>query len=213
MASWLGRHRNQNQSQTNDLLREILLEIRQVKAHFIPQKVVSLSSPTGPIRNGWTATEPATKGDHKEKPRWYKENTEEYTYEFPALSPPNRPFAVASAGGGEEDKNENCPAEDFSGPPQLPNATRNKRLMGRMSKEDVAGLSREDKKRRCELKKMASEERKASRPPEEQAKIDSRVAAMQAARAMSKIYAGGEPSAEERQTRKRKNRRNRTRKN
>ncbi len=192
MASWLGRQRNQNQSQTNDLLREILLEIREVKAHVIPQKVVSLSSPTGPIRNGWAAALPAMKGDHKGKPRWYKADTEEYTYDFPAVSPHARPSAVASAGGGgEEDENENCPAEGLSGPPQLPNATRNARLMGRMTKEAKAGLSKEDKKRFCELKKMASEERKASRTPQEQAKIDARVAAMQAGRAKSKVAAGG----------------------
>jgi hypothetical protein len=199
---------------TESLLREILQEIRQVKAHFIPPPVVSHSSPTGPIRNGWAAAEPAKKGPHAGSPRWYKANTEDYRYEFPAVSPLNRPSAVASAGGGE---NENCPAESFSGPPQLPNATRNARLMSRMSKEDVAGLSKNDKKRRCELKKLASEERKASRSPEEQAKIDARVAAMQAGRAKSKAAAGGEPSAEEsaeeRQTRKRKNHRNHTQKN
>ena len=69
--------------------------------------------------------------------------------------------------------------------------------MGRMTKEEVAGLSKEDRKRRNELKKIASEERKASRSPEEQAKIDARVAAMQAGRAKSKAAAGGSPSAEE----------------
>ena len=177
---------------TNMLLREILQEIRDVKTHGIPQKVVSLSSPTGPIRNGWAVAEPAMKGPHKGKPRWYKADAEEYTYDFPALSSLASPSAVASAGGGgEEDENENCPAESFTGPPQLPNATRNTHLMGRMTKEEIVGLSKEDKKRRCELKKIASEERKVSRPPEEQAKIDARVAAMQAGRVKSKAYAGG----------------------
>jgi len=180
---------------TNHLLREILQEIREVKAHVIPQRQ-SVISPSVVARSpvldpAYRVAESATKGEHKGKPRWYKANTEEYTYEFPALSPPNRPFAVASAGGGGEDENENCPAESFTGPPQLPNATRNARLMGRMSKEDVAGLSREDKKRRCELKKMVSEERKASRSSEEQAKIDARVAAMQAARGATRASAGG----------------------
>ena len=84
---------------TNMLLREILQEIRDVKKDGIPQKVVSLSSPTGPIRNGWAVVEPAKKGDHKGKPRWYKADTEEYTYDFPALSPLASPSAVASAGG------------------------------------------------------------------------------------------------------------------
>ena len=74
---------------------------------------------------------------------------------------------------------------------------RDKRLMGRMSKEDQQSLSKEDKKRRAELKKLASEERKASRSPEEQAKIDARVAAMQAGRANKKASAGGSPTAEE----------------
>jgi hypothetical protein len=152
---------------TNHLLREILQEIRDVKAYVIP-------------------------------------------------APETRYSVLASAGGGENE-NENCPAESFSGPPQLPNATRNTRLMGRMTKEEQKGLSKEDRKRRCELKKMASEERKASRSPEEQAKIDARVAAMQAGRAISKAAAGGGPSAEEsveeRKTRKRKNRRNLTQKN
>jgi hypothetical protein len=69
--------------------------------------------------------------------------------------------------------------------------------MGRMSKEDQQNLSKEDKKRRAELKKIASEERKASRSPEEQAKIDARVAAMQAGRASKKASAGGSPTAEE----------------
>ena len=69
--------------------------------------------------------------------------------------------------------------------------------MGRMSKEDVAALSKEDKKRRNELKKQASEERKASRSPEEQAKIDARVAAMQAGRAKNKTAAGGSPTADD----------------
>jgi hypothetical protein len=173
---------------TESLLREILQEIRQVKAHFIPPPVVSHSSPTGPIRNGWAAAEPAKKGPHAGSPRWYKANTEDYRYEFPAVSPLNRPSAVASAGGGE---NENCPAESFSGPPQLPNATRNARLMGRMTKDEQAALSKEDRMRRCELKKMVSEERKASRSPEEQAKINAKVAKMQAARSATRSSAGG----------------------
>lgn len=200
---------------TNMLLREILQEIRDVKTNGIPQKVVSLSSPTGPIKNGWVAVEPAKKGQYAGRPRWYKADAEEYTYDFPALSPLTSPSAVASAGGGgEEDENENCPADGLPGTAIAPfNASRNTRLMGRMSKEEVAGLSKEDKKRRNELKKLACEERKASRSPEEQAKIDARVAAMQAGRAKSKAAAGGGPSAEERQTRKRKNHRNRTRKN
>jgi Flp pilus assembly protein TadD len=60
--------------------------------------------------------------------------------------------------------------------PVADDEARDKRLIGRMTKEEVAALSKEDKKRRNELKKQASEERKASRSPEEQAKIDAMVA-------------------------------------
>jgi hypothetical protein len=97
----------------------------------------------------------------------------------------------------KEAKAPSKPAPKKAEKPAEEDEARDKRLMGRMSKEDQAGLSKEDKKRRAELKKIASEERKASRSPEEQAKIDARVAAMQAGRASKKASAGGSPSAEE----------------
>ena len=103
----------------------------------------------------------------------------------------------------KEPKEAKAPAKEATKPAKAPakpveeDEARDKRLMGRMSKEDQAGLSKEDKKRRAELKKIASEERKASRSPEEQAKIDARVAAMQAGRASKKASAGGSPTAEE----------------
>ena len=255
-------------SETNQILREILQEIRDVKTHGIPPSVPVppvLSSagsgsgrsisPTGLLTSGFSLGGKvknaelesikagiqngrySRQGSERESNlakassmlKWYnntaakgKEGGKAFqsrrNYARNLVNSLARPSAVASAGGGgEEDENENCPAESFTGPPQLPNASRNARLMGRMSKDEVAGLSKEDKKRRCELKKLASEQRKASRLPEEQAKINARVAAMQAGRAKSKASAGGGPyaeeSAEERQTRKRKNRRNRTRKN
>jgi hypothetical protein len=81
--------------------------------------------------------------------------------------------------------------------PVADDEARDKRLMGRMKKEEVDALSKEDRKRRTELKKIASAERKATRSPEEQKKIDERVALMQAGRAKSKAAAGGSPSAEE----------------
>jgi hypothetical protein len=81
--------------------------------------------------------------------------------------------------------------------PVADDEARDKRLMGRMKQEEVDALSKEDRKRRCELKKIASAERKATRSPEEQKKIDERVAAMQAGRAKSKAAAGGSPTAEE----------------
>ena len=106
------------------------------------------------------------------------------------------PAKEAKAPAKEATKPAKAPAKAPAKPAEEDEA-RDKRLMGRMSKEDQANLSKEDKKRRAELKKLASEERKASRSPEEQAKIDARVAAMQAGRANKKASAGGSPSAEE----------------
>jgi hypothetical protein len=143
-------------------------------------------APAEPVLDpAYVVAEPATKGVHKGKPRWQHTDTENYVYEFPAAAP-----AV---------KAKKAPAAKPA-PVAVPVAddeARDKRLMGRMTKEEQAALSKEDKKRRNELKKAASEERKASRSPEEQAKIDARVAAMQAGRAKSKASAGGSPTAEE----------------
>jgi hypothetical protein len=142
-------------------------------------------APAEPVLDpAYVVAEPATKGLHKGKPRWQNTDTENYVYEFPAAAP-----APAKA----------KKAAKTTAPVAAPVAddeARDKRLIGRMTKEEVAALSKEDKKRRNELKKQASEERKASRSPEEQAKIDARVAAMQAGRAKSKAAAGGSPSAE-----------------
>lgn len=106
------------------------------------------------------------------------------------------PAKEAKAPAKEATKPAKAPAKAPAKPVEEDEA-RDKRLMGRMSKEDQQSLSKEDKKRRAELKKLASEERKASRSPEEQAKIDARVAAMQAGRANKKASAGGSPTAEE----------------
>jgi hypothetical protein len=56
-------------------------------------------------------------------------------------------------------------------------------LGGRMSKEQVDALSKEEKRQRKALKSAARDERKEHRTAEEQAKIDARVAAMSAGRA------------------------------
>ena len=149
-----------------------------------PKKVAKeKAAPPAPVlAEGWATADPAPKGVHKGKPRWFHAENEEYAYEFPAAVPAKAKKAAAKpapAAAGADDE------------------ARDKRLMGRMSKDDVAALSKEDKKRRNELKKQASEERKAARSPEEQAKIDARVAAMQAGRAKSKAAAGGSPSAED----------------
>ncbi len=151
-----------------------------------PKKEKVAKAPAEPVLDpAYVVAEPATKGVHKGKPRWQHTDTENYVYEFPVAAP-----AV---------KAKKAPAAKPA-PVAVPVAddeARDKRLMGRMTKEEQTALSKEDKKRRAELKKIASEERKASRSPEEQAKIDARVAAMQAGRAKSKAAAGGSPSAEE----------------
>ena len=151
-----------------------------------PKKEKVVKAPAAPVlAEGWATAEPAKKGDHKGKTRWFHAENEEYAYEFPAAVP-----APAKA--------KKAPAKPAPvAVPVADDEARDKRLMGRMTKEEQAALSKEDKKRRNELKKAASEERKASRSPEEQAKIDARVAAMQAGRAKNKASAGGSPSAEE----------------
>ena len=142
-------------------------------------------APAAPVLDpAYIVAEPATKGVHKGKPRWQHTDTENYVYEFPAVAPAAKKAAKA-------------PAAKAPVAPVADDEARDKRLMGRMTKEEQQALSKEDKKRRNELKKIASEERKASRSPEEQAKIDARVAAMQAGRAKSKAAAGGSPTAED----------------
>jgi len=149
-----------------------------------PKKEKVVKAPAAPVlAEGWVTAEPAKKGDHKGKPRWYHAENEEYVYEFPAAVP-----AVKGKKAAAKPAPVAAPVAD--------DEARDKRLMGRMTKEEQQNLSKEDKKRRAELKKIASEERKASRSPEEQAKIDARVAAMQAGRAKSKAAAGGSPSAD-----------------
>lgn len=114
----------------------------------------------------------------------------------PKVPAPAKEAKEAKAPAKEATKPAKAPAKAPAKPVEEDEA-RDKRLMGRMSKEDQQNLSKDDKKRRAELKKVASEERKASRSPEEQAKIDARVAAMQAGRANKKASAGGSPTAEE----------------
>lgn len=151
-----------------------------------PKKEKVVKAPAEPVLDpAYVVAEPATKGVHKGKPRWQHTDTENYVYEFPAAVPAVKKTTKAPAKAAPVA----APAAD--------DEERDKRLMGRMSKEDVAALSKEDKKRRNELKKKASEDRKASRSPEEQAKIDARVAAMQAGRAKNKAAAGGSPTVEE----------------
>jgi hypothetical protein len=150
-----------------------------------PKKEKVVKAPAAPVLDpAYVVADPATKGVHKGKPRWQHTDTENYVYEFPAVVP-----APAKA--------KKAAAKAPVAVPVADDEARDKRLMGRMTKDEQAALSKEDKKRRNELKKQASEERKASRSPEEQAKIDARVAAMQAGRAKSKAAAGGSPTVEE----------------
>ena len=167
------------ESATAEERAEILALLQPAKK----EKVVK--APAAPVLDpAYVVADPATKGVHKGKPRWQHTDTENYVYEFPAVVP-----APAKA--------KKAAAKAPVAVPVADDEARDKRLMGRMTKDEQAALSKEDKKRRNELKKQASEERKAARSPEEQAKIDARVAAMQAGRAKSKAAAGGSPSAEE----------------
>lgn len=163
---------------------EELEQVRSALQALAPKKEKVAKAPAAPVLDpAYVVAEPATKGIHKGKPRWQNTDTENYVYEFPAAvpavkkaktsAPAAKPAPAASAGSLSDEK-----------------------LMGRMSKEDQAALSKEDKKRRNELKKAASEERKKNRSPEDQAKIDAKVAKMQAARAANKNKEGGSAEAE-----------------
>ena len=169
------------ESFTPEQKAEILSLLQPAKKEKVVKEKAAPPAPV--LADGWATAEPAKKGDNKGKPRWYHAENEEYAYEFPAAVPAVKKTTKAAA---------KAPAA-----PVADDEARDKRLMGRMTKDEVAALSKEEKKRRNELKKIASEERKAARSPEEQAKIDARVAAMQAGRAKSKAAAGGSPTAEE----------------
>ena len=158
-------------------------KVRAAVAALAPKKEKAAKVPVAPVLDPkYTVAEPATKGVNKGKPRWQHVDTENYVYEFPSAGPA-APKKAAKA--------------EPAAKPVSATSLSDERLMGRMSKEDVKALSKEDRKRRNELKKAASEERKANRSPEEQAKIDARVAAMKAGRAASKNKEGGSPSAED----------------
>ena len=68
-------------------------------------------------------------------------------------------------------------------------------LARRMTKEQVAALSKEDKKERNRLKGIAKAERTALRTPEETARVLAQVAKMQAAR-IAKRAGGGDSDGE-----------------
>ena len=156
----------------------------EVLALLQPAKKTKAAPAAPVLADGWAVADPAKKGPHAGKPRWYNAENEEHVYEFPSAPAP-APAAKKAA-------------KKASAPSPAPAASASdERLMGRMTKEEVGALSKEEKKRRNQLKKEASEARKAERSPEEQAKIDARVAAMKAGRAAKKASAGGSPSAED----------------
>jgi len=164
---------------------EELEQVRSAIQALAPKKEKVAKVPAAPVLDpAYVVADPATKGIHKGKPRWQNTDTENYVYEFPALAPAAKKAKAPAP----------APA-----PAKAPSAgsMSDEQLMGRMSKEDVAALSKEDKKRRNELKKAATEERKKNRSPEDQAKIDAKVAKMQAARAAKKNAAGGSAEAED----------------
>ena len=164
---------------------EELEQVRSALQALVPKKEKVAKAPVAPVLDpAYVVADPATKGIHKGKPRWQNTDTENYVYEFPAVAPAAKKVKAPA------------PAP-VAKPAPSAGSMSDEQLMGRMSKEDVAALSKEDKKRRNELKKAATEERKKNRSPEDQAKIDAKVAKMQAARAAKKNAAGGSAEAEE----------------
>ena len=164
---------------------EELEQVRSALQALVPKKEKVAKAPVAPVLDpAYVVAEPATKGVHKGKPRWQNTDTENYVYEFPAVAPAAKKVKAPA------------PAP-VAKPAPSAGSMSDEQLMGRMSKDDVALLSKEDKKRRNELKKAATEERKKNRSPEDQAKIDAKVAKMQAARAAKKNAAGGSAEAEE----------------
>lgn len=160
---------------------EELEQVRSALQALAPKKEKVAKAPAAPVLDpAYVVAEPATKGIHKGKPRWQNTDTENYVYEFPAVAPAAKKAAKAPAPAAKP-----APVAASSGD-----------LTRRMTKEEVAALSKEEKKERTRLKKEASEERKKNRSPEDQAKIDAKVAKMQAARAANKNKEGGSAEAE-----------------
>ena len=165
--------------------QEELEQVRSAIQALVPKKEKVAKAPVAPVLDpAYVVADPATKGVHKGKPRWQNTDTENYVYEFPAVAPAAKKVKAPA------------PAPVAKAAPSAGSMS-DEQLMGRMSKEDAGALSKEDKKRRNELKKAATEERKKNRSPEDQAKIDAKMAKMQAARAAKKNAAGGSAEAEE----------------
>ena len=165
---------------------EELEQVRSALQALAPKKEKVAKAPAAPVLDpAYVVAEPATKGIHKGKPRWQNTDTENYVYEFPAAVPAVKK-AKTSAPAAKPAPAAKAPAVSASSGD----------LTRRMTKEEVAALSKEERKERTRLKKEASEERKKNRSPEDQAKIDAKVAKMQAARAANKNKEGGSAEAE-----------------
>ena len=138
-------------------------QIGTLFADMAPVKVKKVKAePAAPVlAPGWIP-KPYEKGTN----RWYHEENDTFTDVFPESRPSGKSNAASSSAV------------------VLPTKKR-------LSKEDKAALSPEQKKALKEQKAAAAAVRKANRTPEEQAKIDERVAKMKAAREAKKAGAGG----------------------
>ena len=143
-------------------------QIAQVFGDMMPKKAPKeKKEPAAPVlAEGWVL-KPYEKGPKKGTARWYHEENDTFTDVFPESRPAGKSNAASS-----------------SSAVVLPTKKR-------LSKEDKAALSPEQKKALKEQKAAAAAVRKANRTPEEQAKIDERVAKMKAARDAKKSAAGG----------------------
>ena len=144
-------------------------QIGTLFADMAPVKAKKVKAePAAPVlAEGWIL-KPYEKGPKKGTNRWYHEENDTFTDVFPESRPSGKSNAASSSASGVV----------------LPTKKR-------LSKEDKAALSPEQKKALKEQKAAAAALRKANRTPEEQAKIDERVAKMKAAREAKKAGAGG----------------------
>jgi hypothetical protein len=147
-------------------------QIAQVFGDMMPKKAPKeKKEPAAPVlAEGWVL-KPYAAGPKKGTARWYHEENDAYTDVFPESRPSGKSNAASASASA-------------SSTVVLPTKKR-------LSKEDKAALSPEQKKALKEQKAAAAAVRKANRTPEEQAKIDDRVAKMKAAREAKKAAAGG----------------------
>jgi len=155
-------------------------QIAQVFGDMMPKKAPKeKKEPAAPVlAPGWVL-KPYEKGPKKGTARWYHEENDTFSDVFPESRPAGKSNAASASASAVV----------------LPTKKR-------LSKEDKAALSPEQKKALKEQKAAAAAVRKANRTPEEQAKIDERVAKMKAARDAKKSAAGGaaESASDEEET-------------